>query len=158
MRNQRTDDEDEDDKVVKDGGRIVVPVMMMDEQQRDVASNVTLTDTVGHRPGSLPLSVEDRQRRHALYLTKDRMIADAWNTAGDPGAAARLAPAERAIAKQRQPISPEARAVGAVSGTGGEHAAANERIANAHTGTPATAEAAYKNYDTLISERWKGAA
>lgn len=68
-------------EILEDGERLTLGVTMMDAQQRMVADAKKLPSFVGHRPGGLALTDAERQKRTALYATKDRMVADAWRDA-----------------------------------------------------------------------------
>ena len=74
----RTDDED--DKIARDGQTVRTPLMLMDSVQRSVAGKTVLIDTVGHRPGGLPMTDADMQRRRALHMTYDTMVSQRWRT------------------------------------------------------------------------------
>ena len=59
----RTRSDDEDDRVLRDGERLTVRMHLMDGVQRAVTESAVRTDAVGHRPGSLPMTDAERERR-----------------------------------------------------------------------------------------------
>lgn len=55
-------------KVVPDQATVRVPAMIMDSAPQ----------TALHRPGSLPLTDADRDRREAVMADRDRRLSEAW--------------------------------------------------------------------------------
>ena len=67
----------EDDKdVLKDGQSMRVPMFMMDSLSRVVVADTA--STVGHKPGSLPITDADRASREEIYARRDQKMTDAW--------------------------------------------------------------------------------
>jgi hypothetical protein len=71
---------DDDSEVVRDGERIVIRMSMMDSLQHAVAGGIAVADAVGHRPGSLPMTNAERERRTALYQDHDKRLSERWMT------------------------------------------------------------------------------
>ena len=76
----RTRTDDENDEVLRDGEHIVIRMRMMDSVQRAVVGDAVLTDGVGHRPGSLPMTDSERERRTLLYRDHDEKLGERWRT------------------------------------------------------------------------------
>jgi hypothetical protein len=64
----------DNDDVVRDGSVLRVPLMLMDTVQRAVVSD----SFVGHRPGSLPLTDGERDRRVAVYGNYEKALVSRW--------------------------------------------------------------------------------
>jgi hypothetical protein len=68
--------EDQKKKILRDGEVYRVPILVMDSQQRAVAASQP--GTVGHRPGSLPITDADRAARVARQAAADAKLCDRW--------------------------------------------------------------------------------
>ena len=75
-----------EDEIAKDGETVRVPMFMMDAQQRAVAESPVVTNdaAIGHRPGSLPVTDADRERRTALYRGHDEKLSARWQSTPPP--------------------------------------------------------------------------
>lgn len=71
----RTEDGKE---VLEDGEHLVVRMHMMDSMQHAVAGGGALSDAIGHRPGSLPVTDSDRQRRTAMVDAYEKTLTSRW--------------------------------------------------------------------------------
>ena len=67
-------------EILEDGDRITFSALLMDSVQTAVAEKTVVTNdaAIGHRPGSLPMTDADMQRRHTLHSTYDAMISQRW--------------------------------------------------------------------------------
>lgn len=64
-------------QIVPDGGRLVLPsITLMDNET--VSEKVVTDANVGRRPGSLPLTDSDRQRREAMYRKANASLSERW--------------------------------------------------------------------------------
>jgi hypothetical protein len=62
---------EDDDKILKDGERMTVHMFAMD-------GVATRKLGAGHRPGGLPVTDADRQRRRALHDAADSKLSERW--------------------------------------------------------------------------------
>jgi hypothetical protein len=67
-------------EVLEDGEHLTVRMQLMDALQRVVAGNAVLADAVGHKPGSLPMTDAERERRTSLYRDHDKRLSERWRT------------------------------------------------------------------------------
>lgn len=67
---------EEEDSVIKDGQTLRVSMFMMDSLARVVVADTA--STVGHKPGSLPITDADRASREEIYARRDQKMTDAW--------------------------------------------------------------------------------
>jgi hypothetical protein len=72
---------EDDDDVIRDGAVLRVPLLLMDGVQRAVAGEVNI---VGHRPGSLPLSDAEREKRKVVYDTYEQDLTSRWKSSPTP--------------------------------------------------------------------------
>ena len=69
---------EDEDSVIKDGQTLRVPMFMMDSLSRVVVADTA--PTVGHKPGSLPITDADRASHEEMYARRDQKMTDAWKT------------------------------------------------------------------------------